>query len=299
MKNASSTSADVVIRATWVGLIANIGLSILKIVAGIIGHSRAVVADGLHSLTDLISDFAVLLGVRVWSKPADDCHPYGHQRFETLVTLFIGLLMVMTGIGIGWDAILAWTKGKTHDAGYIALVAALCSMVAKEVLFRWTLNKGKKINSSALIANAWHHRSDALSSLPAAIAVLASMLLPGQAWIDLAGAAVISLFILYSAFNICSPALGSLVDAGASGEITQQLYEAAVVVEGVKGIHRLRTRHHGGLFVDMHLYVDGSLTVKQGHDIADEVEQLLLREGPNIIEVLVHVDPWEEDVTPA
>ena len=287
-----TTTADTVIRATWVGLLVNVGLSILKIAAGTIGHSRAVVADGLHSLSDLVSDFAVLVGVRVWSKPADGCHPYGHQRFETLVTLFIGLLMVMTGIGIGWDAVLAWTEGKTHNAGYIALIAALSSMAIKEILFRWTLRKGKQINSSALIANAWHHRSDALSSLPAAIAVIGSMLLPGQTWIDLAGAVVISVFILYSAFSICAPALGSLVDAGASEEITRQLYKMASVVEGVKGIHRLRTRHHGGLFVDMHLYVDESLTVKEGHDIADRVEHLLLQEGPNIIEVLVHIDPW-------
>ena len=296
MTHSSSSPADnarTVIRATWVGLLANVGLSVLKIVAGIVGHSRAVVADGLHSLSDLVSDLAVLVGVRVWSKPADSCHPYGHQRFETLVTLFIGLLMVMTGIGIGWDAILAWSKGKTHNTGYIALIAALASMVVKEILFRWTLRKGKKINSSALIANAWHHRSDALSSLPAAIAVVGAMLLPGQAWIDLVGAVVISVFILYSAFNICSPALGSLVDAGASHEITQQLHSIASVVEGVKGIHRLRTRHHGGLFVDLHLYVDGNLTVKQGHDIADRVEHLLLQKGPNIIEVLVHIDPWE------
>lgn len=302
MKNDSTkqpSTADTVIRATWIGLVVNVVLSILKIVAGILGHSRAVVADGLHSLSDLISDIAVLVGVRVWSKPADCCHPYGHQRFETLVTFFIGLLMVMTGIGIGWDAILAWTEGKTHNAGYIALIAALSSMVVKEILFRWTLRKGKKINSSALIANAWHHRSDALSSLPAAIAVLGSMLLPGQAWIDLAGAVIISIFILYSAFTICAPALGSLVDAGASEDITRQLYKMASVVDGVKGIHRLRTRHHGGLFVDMHLYVDENLTVKQGHGIADQVEQLLLQEGPNIIEVLVHVDPWNQKTNPA
>ena len=302
MKSASSKqteTADIVIRTTWAGLIVNVGLSILKIVAGTLGHSRAVVADGLHSLSDLISDFAVLVGVRVWSKPADGCHPYGHQRFETLVTLFIGLLMVMAGIGIGWDAVLAWTEGKTHNAGYIALIAAIISMVVKEVLFRWTLHKGKQINSSALIANAWHHRSDALSSLPAAIAVIGSMLLPGQAWIDLAGAVVISVFILYSAFSICAPALGSLVDAGASEDITQQLYKMASVVDGVKGIHRLRTRHHGGLFVDMHLYVDENLTVKQGHDIADKVEHLLLQEGPNIIEVLVHIDPWSPEANPA
>ena len=276
------------------GLIVNLTLSALKILAGTLGNSRAVVADGLHSLSDLISDFAVLAGVKIWSKPADRCHPYGHQRFETLVTLFIGLLMVATSIGIAWDAFASWDEGSIGSAEPIALIAALISIVMKEALFHWTLHKGKQVNSSALIANAWHHRSDALSSMPAAIAVLVSMFLPQFAWIDLAGALVIALFILFSAFNICSPALGSLVDSGASEEITEQLHELAVTVAGVKGIHRLRTRHHGGLFVDMHLHVDGSLTVSQGHDIALAVEQLLLEEGPHIIEVLIHVDPWHE-----
>ena len=293
-QNCPPTSAKTVSYTTWVGLFANIVLSLLKIIAGSLGNSRAVVADGFHSLTDLVSDFAVLIGVRIWSKPADSKHPYGHQRFETLITLFIGLLMVITGLGIGWDAIAAWTEGTGHQAGLIALIAAVGSMVIKELLFHWTLRKGKQINSSALIANAWHHRSDALSSMPASLAVIASMFFPAQPWIDLAGALVISLFILYSAFKVCSPALGSLVDAGASEEITQRLYELAVTVKGVKGIHRLRTRYHGGLFVDMHLHVDGQLTVNEGHDIALAVEELLLKEGPHIVEVLIHVDPWNE-----
>ena len=284
-----------VTTTTWVGLLVNLALSILKVVAGILGNSRAVVADGLHSLSDLISDAAVLIGVRIWSKPADQDHPYGHQRFETLITLFIGLLMVATGIGIAWDAVASWTVGNTTSVEPIALVAALVSIACKEVLFHWTLYKGKQVNSSALIANAWHHRSDAFSSIPAAIAVLVALFLPGFVWIDLAGALLIAVFIFYSAFKVCAPALGSLVDKGASEEITERLYELASTVKGVKGIHRLRTRHHGGLFVDMHLNVDGRLTVNEGHDIALAVESLLLREGPQILEVLIHVDPWNDD----
>lgn len=289
------TDIQTVTKTTWIGLIFNVGLSALKIIAGTLGNSRAVVADGFHSLSDLISDFAVLVGVRLWSKPADTCHPYGHQRFETLVTLFIGFLMILTGLGIAWDAVAAWTEGETQQPGFIALIAAIVSIVIKEGLFRWTLYKGQQVNSSALIANAWHHRSDALSSVPAALAVLGSLFLPQYDWIDLAGAIMISLFILFSAFNICSPALGSLVDTGASEDITERLYQLAATVEGVKGIHRLRTRHHGGLFVDMHLHVDGKLSVNQGHDIALAVEALLLREGPQIIEVLIHVDPWKAE----
>lgn len=287
-------TARTVTVITWIGLIVNLTLSVLKILAGTLGNSRAVVADGLHSLSDLVSDFAVLAGVKVWSKPADSRHPYGHQRFETLVTLFIGLLMVGTGIGIAWGAFSSWDEGNISSAEPVALVAALISIVTKEGLFHWTLHKGKQVNSSALIANAWHHRSDALSSMPAAIAVVVSMFLPQFAWIDFAGALIIALFILFSAFKICSPALGSLVDTGASEDIIERLHELAVTVEGVKGIHRLRTRHHGGLFVDMHLHVDGTLTVNQGHDIALAVEKLLLEEGPQILEVLIHIDPWNE-----
>ena len=287
-------TARTVTVTTWIGLIVNLALSVLKILAGTLGNSRAVVADGLHSLSDLISDFAVLAGVKIWSKPADSRHPYGHQRFETLVTLFIGVLMVGTGIGIAWDAFSSWDEGNISNAGPVALVAALISIVSKEVLFHWTRHKGKQVNSSALIANAWHHRSDALSSMPAAIALLVSMFLPQFAWIDLAGALIIALFILFSAFKICSPALGSLVDTGASEDIIERLYELAVTVEGVKGIHRLRSRYHGGLFVDMHLHVDGTLTVNQGHDIALAVEKLLLEEGPHTLEVLIHIDPWND-----
>ncbi len=289
----TTNHVSVITTVTWAGLLVNVLLSVLKIVAGTLGNSRAVVADGLHSLSDLISDIAVLVGVRLWSAPADSNHPYGHQRYENLVTLFIGAMMVAAGVGIGWDTFQAWHEGTVRQTGVIALVAALSSIAIKEVLFRWTLYKGQQVNSSALIANAWHHRSDAFSSMPAALAVLGSLFLPGHIWIDIAGAGLISLFILYSAFNICAQALGSLVDKGASQEITNQLYNMAAKVEGVRSIHRLRTRHHGGLFVDMHLHVDGHLSVKEGHDIALAVEALLMQEGPNVIEVLIHVDPWE------
>ena len=294
MKAESDTVAEIS-RVTWVGLLINAALSILKIAAGTLGNSRAVVADGLHSLSDLVSDIAVLVGVRLWSAPADDNHPYGHQRYETVVTLIIGMMMIAAGIGIGWDAMQAWHTGATRPASLLALGAALSSIVVKEILFRWTLAQGERINSSALIANAWHHRSDALSSMPAAVAVIGSMLFPGMVWIDLAGAALISLLILHSAFHICAPALGSLVDRGASKEITGQLHKIASTVPGVRGIHRLRTRHHGGLFVDLHLYVDCDLTVYQGHEIALAVEALLMREGPNVAEVLIHIDPWGKD----
>ncbi|GAA4895061.1 cation diffusion facilitator family transporter [Ferrimonas pelagia] len=280
-------------RITWLGLWANLALALFKIVAGTLGHSRAVVADGVHSLSDLISDIAVLIGVNIWSAPADSDHPYGHQRFETAVTLFIGVMMFVAALGIAWDAHSAWQQQSLRDTGMIALIAALSSIAIKEGLFRWTLREGQRLGSSAVIANAWHHRSDAYSSMPAAIAVAGAMLLPGQLWIDLIGAGVIALFILHASVKICLPAFHELLDKGAPEGVTARLTELALAVDGVQEIHKLRTRFHGGLMVDMHLTVNGNLTVRQGHAIAEAVEQKLLSEGNDVREVLIHIDPCD------
>ncbi|SHH94830.1 cation diffusion facilitator family transporter [Ferrimonas marina] len=281
-------------RITWIGFWLNAALAGMKIVAGTLGNSRAVVADGIHSLTDLVSDIAVLIGVNVWSAPADEDHPYGHQRFETAVTLIIGLMMLVAALGIAWDALQIWRSGEIRDTGLIALAAAITSLVVKEALFRWTLREGRRLGSSAVVANAWHHRSDAISSLPAAMAVIGAMLLPGMGWIDLVGAGIIALFLLHAAIKICLPAFNEFLDRGADAETLAELKDLALQVEGVHGIHRLRTRYHGGLMIDLHLTVDGRLSVLEGHAIADAVEHTLLQQGPNVREVLIHVDPCEQ-----
>ncbi len=280
-------------RVTAIGFVLNAVLALLKIVAGTLGHSRAVVADGIHSLSDLVSDVAVLVGVNIWSAPADDDHPYGHHRFETAVTLFIGMMMILAGGGIAWDAVEAWRSEAVRDTGLIALVAALASIVIKEALFRWTLKEGRRLGSRAVIANAWHHRSDAYSSLPAAIAVIGALLLPQWVWIDLVGAVIIALFIFHAGVKICLPALHEFLERGADPAVTREIKHLAHSIDGVEDIHRLRTRYHGGLLVDMHLTVNGQLTVRQGHDIAEAVEALLLAQGPDIREVLIHIDPCE------
>ncbi|GAA5191974.1 cation diffusion facilitator family transporter [Ferrimonas gelatinilytica] len=280
-------------RVTAIGFVLNAILALVKILAGTLGHSRAVVADGIHSLSDLISDIAVLVGVNIWSAPADDDHPYGHHRFETAVTLFIGLMMILAGVGIAWDAVEAWRNQAVRDTGLIALAAALASIIIKEALFRWTLKEGRRLNSKAVIANAWHHRSDAFSSLPAAIAVIGAMLMPQLIWIDLVGAVIIALFIFHAGLKICLPALNEFLERGADPEVTREIKRLAHSIKGVQDIHRLRTRYHGGLLVDMHLTVNGHLSVRQGHDIAEAVESCLLAEGPDIREVLIHIDPCE------
>lgn len=281
-------------RVTWAGLVVNLLLSVGKIAAGAAGNSRAVVADGVHSLSDLVTDVALLVGVHFWTAPADDGHPYGHGKMEMLVTVGIGLLLGAAGVGIGWDAIHAFQAGEQAQAKFIAFMAAVASIVSKEALYRWTVREGRRLNSSAVVANAWHHRSDALSSMPAALAVGVAMFLPGWGFVDLVGAIVVAIFILHAAWSICRPALEQLLDKGAPAEVTERLYALACSVPGVLSVHRLRTRYQGaGLFVDMHVGVDASVSVREGHDVADAVEHLLLAQGEGVVEVMVHVDPWQ------
>ncbi|MFV0421802.1 cation diffusion facilitator family transporter [Oleidesulfovibrio sp.] len=289
-------TVSAVSRITWIGLWANLVLATIKVVAGSIGHSRAVVADGLHSLSDLVTDIAVLVGVRFWSAPADENHPHGHQRMETIVAVFIGVLLAAAAVGIAWDAIATIDKGQEQKRGLIALGAALLSIVVKEVMYRWTLREGRRLRSLALEANAWHHRTDALSSIPAALAVGLAWFIPSWGLADLVGALIVSVFILYAAWGICRPALETLMDRGADAETTRRLEEVVCSVQGVKDVHSLRTRYLGSsLQIDMHIRVDGLISVDAGHNIALGVEDALYALGPHIIDVLVHVDPWMPD----
>lgn len=280
-------------RITWIGLWTNLALATIKVVAGTLGHSRAVVADGIHSLSDLATDVAVLVGVRFWSAPADDNHPHGHKRVETMVAVVIGIVLASAAVGIAWDAIAAMNEGQRQKRGLIALGAALLSIVANEVLYRWTLREGKRLNSLALEANAWHHRTDALSSIPAALAVGLAWFIPSWGLADLIGALIVAVFILYAAWGICRPALETLMDKGADTETRQKLEDVVCSVQGVKDVHSLRTRYLGSsLQVDMHIRVDGRITVDEGHNVALGVEKALYALGPHIVDVLVHVDPW-------
>jgi cation diffusion facilitator family transporter len=286
-------------RVTWIGLWLNLALAAFKIMAGTAGHSRAVVADGIHSLSDLVTDIVVLVGVRFWSAPADEEHPHGHQRMETMVTVVIGLLLAGAAVGIAWDAIAAMGRESVHRRGAVAFGAAVLSIVVKEGLYRWTLRAARKARSSALEANAWHHRTDALSSIPAAAAVGLAWFVPAWGVADLAGALVVAVFILYAAWNICRPALEALMDKGADETTRAELEQVVCSVSGVKDVHSLRTRFMGNsLQVDMHIKVDGRITVDEGHAVALAVEDALYALGPHIHDVLVHVDPWLPEQAP-
>lgn len=279
-------------RATWVGLFCNVVLAIGKIAAGIIGGSAAVVADGVHSVSDLVSDLALLIGTLFWDQPPDERHPHGHRRIETLVTAGIGLSLAGVGIGMAWDAATHFNKPGPGHVTAVALYAALASVIIKEWLYHWTLKQGKMAQSPALIANAWHHRSDAFSSIPAVLAVGTALLNPRLGWVDRVGVLLICGFILKAAWQIFHPALQQLIDAGAPPEVRDRLGELALEVDGVRNAHALRTRYMGAqLAVDLHLEVDKDLSVGDGFEIARSVRSHLLENGPNVGDVIVQVEP--------
>jgi cation diffusion facilitator family transporter len=293
--DARGERARAVRRVTWGALFANVTISAAKLAAGLAGGSQAVVADAVHSASDSVTDVAILVGVKYWSAPADETHPHGHGRIETLVSAGIGLVLVAVAGGIVWHAIETLPEGHQDAPGWVAFAAAVTSLLGKEILYRWTVAVGRRIKSPALVANAWHHRSDGLSSVPAALAVLAVRLL-GRDWafIDHVGAVVVSLFILRAAWKITRPAFRELIDSGAPEEDLRRIREVAEAVDGVDDVHGLRTRYSGpGLLVDLHVRVDGAMSVRRGHDISEEVKSRLLAEGPDVIDVVVHLEPRE------
>jgi cation diffusion facilitator family transporter len=274
-------------RITWIGLIANMGLSALKFIAGIVGNSQAVVADAVHSLSDMSTDIAILLGVRYWSAPADEGHPYGHGRIETMITAALGLVLAVVAVGIGYNAIVTVREEHIRQPERVAFIAAAASIVIKEVLYRWTVAAGKRAKSTAVVANAWHHRSDALSSIAAAAAVAIALIDPKWSFIDHIGALIVSLIIMHASWRIVRPALRELADSGVPKELCDQIEALVTDIADVREAHAIRARRLGsGVHVDLHITVDSGLTVQQGHDISETVKQLLIKQGPDIVDVV-------------
>lgn len=282
-------------RVTWVGVGVNLLLAVGKFVGGVLGHSHALVADAVHSLSDLSTDAALLLGVRYWTAPADRGHPYGHARIETMVSVGIGFFLVLVALGIGWDAIVRLQHPQEMTAPRLAaLWVAICSIVAKEWVYQFTKKAGQDLHSSALLANAWHHRTDALSSIPVAVAIALAAIHPQLALVDVLGALLVSVIILFAAATIVSPALRELGDAGPGGKVLDGLYSEAMDVEGVMDVHKLRARRMGaGLQADLHVLVDGQLNVREGHDISGRVKEKLLEGDFGVIEALIHIEPLD------
>jgi cation diffusion facilitator family transporter len=282
-------------KVTWVGVWVNVALAVFKLAAGIYGDSRAVIADGIEALLDVFTVLLVYAGSRFWSRPPDDSHPFGHGRMETLMVVVIGVSLVGAAVGIGWESIATLHERHATPPGWIAAIAALASIIGKEILCRWTLAVGRRIKSVAVIAMAWHYRSDAFSSVPVVIAVTGAILLPSWTFLDHLGAVVVSMFILHAAFKITWPSLKELIDVGAPAEVRRRIRDIASANRDVLQVHDIRTRYIGNsIQADLHIVVDGGLTVRQGHDIARDVEARLTRDIEELVSVVVHVEPPEE-----
>ena len=280
-------------RVTAWGLLINLILTAAKFAAGIIGGSRAVVADAVHSTSDMLTDILILVGARYWTAPADVEHPYGHRRIETAITSLLGLALGVVGIGIGYDALATiHDEAPVSAPSWIAFGAAAVSIVSKELLYRWTVGVGRRIRSDAVVANAWHHRSDALSSIPAALAVAGAALLPTWQVLDHVGAVIVAMFIIQAAWAIVAPSVRRLVDVAAPEDLSHKVEAIALSTPDVARVHAVRTRYLGsGLHVDLHVQVAPEMSVQRGHTVSERVKSRLLAEGPDVVDVVVHLEP--------
>jgi cation diffusion facilitator family transporter len=284
-------------KVTWVSVGVNVGLTILQIGVGTLAHAQSLVADGFHSLSDLVADFLVLVANFHSRHPADESHPYGHQRIETAASLALGLLLFGTGAAILWYA-----AGRLQHLEALPAVApvafwtALATIAAKEGLFRYMLHVGEKLRSPMLIANAWHARSDAASSLVAACGIGGSLL--GVRWLDPLAAVIVGFMIMRMGWEFSWESLRELMDEGLSPQVLDEIRTTLSETPGVIGVHDLRTRRmaHQAL-VDAHINVDGRISVSEGHRIAESARQRVVSAHPQVLDVLVHVDA-EDDSQP-
>ncbi|MBN2603434.1 MAG: cation transporter [Candidatus Thermoplasmatota archaeon] len=285
------------------GSIVNLILSLGKITAGITGKSSAMLADGIHSLSDLITDLIVLMFIGVSGKERDKNHHYGHGKFETFATMLIGFALALVGIGILWSGIIKIIRvisGETIlQPGIIALYAALISIVAKEILFWYTYLAGKKTNSSALKANAWHHRSDAFSSVATALGISGALFL-GEPWriLDPLAGVIVSFFILKIGWEAAIPSIKELLENSLPSDKESAISEVIESTEGVLWFHNLRTRRIGEIIaVDVHIKVDKNLTVEVSHKIATQIENKLKKKFGENSHIGIHVEPFVESKT--
>ena len=284
-------------RVTLWGAAVNITLTIAKLLAGVFGRSAAMVADGVHSLSDLLTDAIVLVFTHISSKGKDRKHSFGHGKFETMATLVISIILIVVGAKLmegGIRSIINVAKGEIlPKPGYIALAAAIVSIILKEALYQWTAKVGKSTNSPAVTANAWHHRSDALSSIGSLIGIGGAIIL-GQKWtiLDPIASCGISIFIIVVAVKMAIPSLNELLETALPEDIENEIIETASAVNGVKDIHNLKTRRNGiSAIIDAHIVVDPSISITLAHDIATEVEEALSRKFGSETQVNIHIEP--------
>ena len=286
-------------KVTLVGGAVNVLLLLVKFVAGIVGHSAAMVADAVHSLSDFVTDIVVLLFVRISVSPQDKSHDYGHGKYETLATTLIGFALACVAVGIvygGLSRIVAWLDGEQLETpGTLALWAALLSIVLKEGVYRYSMVKARQLQSQAVEANAWHHRSDALSSVGTAVGIGGAIFL-GQRWtvLDPVASVVVGVFIVKVAFGLLRSGIDDLMERSLPDDIEDEILRMVAALPGVTEPHDLRTRRIGNHYaIELHMLMDGDITLREAHDKASEVEELLRNRYGDETHVAVHVEPRE------
>ena len=278
-------------RSTWVSVGVNFLLTAIQITVGVLAASQALIADGIHSLSDLVSDFVVLVAGHHSKKDADEDHPYGHHRFETVASLVLGLLLLSVGVGMLWSATRKLESPElVSEVKFAALYVAVGSLVVKELLFRYMLRIAERVRSSMLVANAWHARSDAASSLVVALGIIGN--LAGFPILDPVAALLVGFMVSKMGWEFSWAALHDLMDRFADPEEADAIRKTLLSDDGIQGVHDLRLRKMGDLLlVDVHLEVDARLSVKDGHDIAVRARQRVL-DRHRVLNVMTHIDPW-------
>ena len=283
-------------KITLIGAIINAILGSIKILGGYFFHSHALIADGLHSFSDLITDVMVVFASKYGSQDADISHPYGHQRIETAATLLLALLLILAGAGIAWDSLDEFIKGQVSKPDNFALIIAVLSIIANEGLFHYTLRVGQNIQSALVIANAWHHRSDAASSIVVALGLVGSFF--GFSYFDAIAAIIVGCMIIKMGINYGWNSVKELVDTAVEPAILQQIEAIIRKIDGVEKIHQLRSRSMGSdILIDVHIIVSPFISVSEGHYIAQNVHHILTSQLPAVKDVTVHVDPEDDEIS--
>ena len=280
-------------KVSTVSIVVNVLLSLFKLFAGVIAHSGAMISDAIHSASDVFSTIIVMVGIHLAGRKSDKEHPYGHERMECVAAIVLATVLAVTGLGIGWSAIQSIAKESTGVVvipGMLALVAAAVSILTKEGMYWYTRFHAKRIDSSALMADAWHHRSDALSSIGALVGIAASRM--GYPLMDPLASLVICFFIEKAALDIFKDAIDKMVDKACDEQTEQAIRECASKQEGVVRVDMLKTRVFGNkIYVDIEIGADGNETLREAHAVAEEVHNRIENEFPKVKHIMVHVNP--------
>ncbi|MFI4919528.1 MAG: cation diffusion facilitator family transporter [Legionellales bacterium] len=281
-------------KVTLIGAGINALLGVIKLVGGWACHSHALIADGIHSFSDLFTDLMVLFASKYGSLDADETHPYGHQRIETAATLLLSLFLIMAGSSIAWSELVELMNSIPTTPTWLSLPIICTSIIANEALFQYTNHIGKRIQSQLIIANAWHHRSDAASSAVVLIGLIGS--LAGFAYLDAVAAVIVGVMIIKMGCDYAWNSVKELVDTAVGPELLSQIEQIIKSVDGVKKIHQLRSRFMGGdVFIDVHILVSPQISVSEGHYIAQHVHHILVGQIESVKDVTVHVDPEDDE----